>query len=110
MWKTVLVQDGEESGDPVILKDVWAVPHRRREGGFYEDFRGADHAPELRPHVDRSLLTVLCHGDVFLDTDRTVSDCTRSFDINNLTNIDDSLRQSRSVGSEDLPPTTNRKA
>lgn len=39
VWKTVFVQDGEESGEPVILKDVWPDSHRSREGDIYEDFR-----------------------------------------------------------------------
>lgn len=78
VWRAILFEDGKEYGDPVILKDVWADSHRRYEGEILEDIRSASLPADLQRLIEFSFLTVVCHGDVFLDPQRTILDCTRS--------------------------------
>lgn len=115
VWKATLVQDGEECGEPVILKDVWVDPDRRREGAILEDIRSVDRA-SFQDHVDLPFLTVICHGDVFLDTARTISDSTHALEHHNLAIIDAPLAprsqsgtQSSSAVPQSLPRTASRK-
>ena len=78
-WKAVEVIDGKECGRPVVLKDAWVDIARPQEGEttarVCEIARPAGPDSELQG----SFLTVDCHGDVYLDDERSVIDCTRRF-------------------------------
>ncbi|KAJ3552850.1 hypothetical protein NM688_g3932 [Phlebia brevispora] len=72
VWKAIEIQNGQETGDPVALKDAWVDSHREREGIIDSRIRSAPTTgPRLRA---MSLLTVLHHGDVFIGDaqDRTL--------------------------------------
>ncbi|KAJ3555679.1 hypothetical protein NM688_g2445 [Phlebia brevispora] len=74
VWKAVRINDGKAVGDPVALKDSWVSNRHDREGDvrarISESAAGSGHQTDL----ERSLLTVLAHGDVSVDG---VVDCTR---------------------------------
>lgn len=76
VWKAVLLEDGKEHGEPVVLKDVWVQPEGLSEGAKINAVHSAERVPVLREFVDVSFLTVLTHGDVFLDDARELRDRT----------------------------------
>lgn len=61
-----------EGSAPVVLKDTWIDEDREREGAIIERFRNAND-PALRAILVNSLLTVQCHGDVFVDGEPDVT-------------------------------------
>ncbi|KAJ3552849.1 hypothetical protein NM688_g3933 [Phlebia brevispora] len=75
VWKAVKVQDGQETGPPVALKDAWVDSHREREGTIDARIRSSAMTDSQKKGVAKGLLTVLCHGDVVIagTYDRTVS-------------------------------------
>lgn len=80
VWKAVLVEDGVEHGDHVVLKDCWVDNPRLSEGTITRTVRDAT-CPQDENNDDgrNPFLTVQCHGDVFLEHERATLDCTRSF-------------------------------
>lgn len=79
LWKAVHVEDGEESGPPVALKDYWVHPDYAREGDIIQSIGQDALALKDELLVKRNLLTVECHGDVFIGNDEPALDCTRTF-------------------------------
>ncbi|KAJ3554316.1 hypothetical protein NM688_g3173 [Phlebia brevispora] len=73
VWKAVKVENGEEVGEPVALKDSWVWEDRKREGHVDSSIRASCADDEQKAALGKSLLTVLAHGDVLIDgaTDRT---------------------------------------
>ncbi|KAF7795938.1 hypothetical protein EIP86_007105 [Pleurotus ostreatoroseus] len=65
VWRAVRIQDGQEIGEPVALKDAWVDYYLAQEGAIFEQVRLADRPPEHHSAED-FLLTVDCHGDVVL--------------------------------------------
>jgi len=69
----LLDTDGKETGDPVAIKDVWLDNDHDREGdimrAIYDDVSAED-----RITLRKYLLTMECHGDVFVNgkQDRTL--------------------------------------
>lgn len=78
VWKAVRIEDGEECGEAVVLKDAWADADLMAEGLILDKIRGFDCEPEKRDYIDTHFPTLLFHGDVFLDPGRTTLDCARS--------------------------------
>lgn len=76
VWKAVLVEDGKEVGSPVALKDAWVHPDGLSEGSKFQAVRSAEREAELNEFLDVCFLTVVTHGDVFLDQAREKRDCT----------------------------------
>ncbi|KAJ3559365.1 hypothetical protein NM688_g393 [Phlebia brevispora] len=78
VWKAIRLEDGEESGEPVALKDTWVEPEQQAEGTVIKAVRDAvslgnnNLADQVFPRVE-------WHGDVVLGDDRRILDCTRSF-------------------------------
>ena len=73
VWKAVEIVDGVEVGDPVALKDCWVDSHREREGTITARIRASPMNDEDKEQLHKVLITVLTHGDVFVDDacDRT---------------------------------------
>ncbi|KAF7790445.1 hypothetical protein EIP86_001400 [Pleurotus ostreatoroseus] len=82
VWKAILLADGKETGEPVILKDAWVHADCMPEGFVLEDIRKIDCDPEVQDYVNTSFPSPLFHGDVFVDPNRMDLDCTRSFSPN----------------------------
>ena len=79
VWDVILVEDGVEKLDQCgVLKDYWVDSDRTREGDALAQIIAADTTQELEDH----LLTVLAHGDVFIDeqVDNTRQIMTRGVD------------------------------
>ena len=79
VWKAVELVDGKEFGNPVVLKDVWVDIARPQEGETTQKVRDTRCFDDQEGGNQGSFLTVVCHGDVFLDEKRAVLDCTRFF-------------------------------
>ncbi|KAJ3524187.1 hypothetical protein NM688_g8604 [Phlebia brevispora] len=79
VWKVVRVEDGEEHGEPMVLKDTWVDTNRRREGTTLDEIRNAERIPDHQVFVDRIFLTREWDGDVFQDAARTIIDSTPDF-------------------------------
>ncbi|CCM05348.1 uncharacterized protein FIBRA_07562 [Fibroporia radiculosa] len=75
VWEAKRVEDGQECGDSVVLKDCWVDDDRLREGTIIKMIRESDIGAEGRNVLDEHLLTIICHGDVRVDGD--VVDHTR---------------------------------
>lgn len=73
VWKAIKTEHGHITGEPVALKDCWVDSHREREGIINARIRAAATLPTPAYIIPRSLLTVLCHGDVVVSgiEDRT---------------------------------------
>ncbi|KAJ3558270.1 hypothetical protein NM688_g1023 [Phlebia brevispora] len=79
VWMAVKVVDGQEIGDPVVLKDVWVDPNRRAEGASIEELCRAARDTEHQLDADSSFITVECHSDVYFDSKHgRLLDYTRS--------------------------------
>ena len=78
VWKAVSLEEGVELGEPVVLKDCWMERGRPSEGDIMERICATLRPPLGHDQPSLSLLTIECHGDVFLDDSRDVLDCTRS--------------------------------
>lgn len=42
VWKAVKIENGEEVGEPVVLKDAWVDHHRKREGTINSSTQESD--------------------------------------------------------------------
>lgn len=58
-----LESNGNEVGDPVVVKDIWMDDDRDREGDIIRKVCESL-SEEDRPLLDKHLLTVLSHGNV----------------------------------------------
>ena len=79
VWDVILVEDAMEKPDQSgVLKDYWVDSDRTREGDALAQIITADTTQELEGY----LLTVLAHGDVFIDEqpDNTRQITTRGVD------------------------------
>ncbi|KAF7797922.1 hypothetical protein EIP86_009129 [Pleurotus ostreatoroseus] len=82
VWKAVRVEDGQEVGEPVVLKDTWVNATGSFEGDILADL--VAHLPEDdQPKTRDCLPSVECHGKVYLDDDRTTVDNGCLFAISN---------------------------
>lgn len=66
VWKAVKIEDGQPTGDPVALKDVWVDRDREREGDIVSRVLQSDfltHQPKLKTMI----VPVDCHGDVLVE-------------------------------------------
>lgn len=77
VWSTVELKDGEECGEEVVLKDGWVDCERTPKGIITEEVHNADRGLHQGASDHGPFPTVICHGDVFVDKDRTQIDCTR---------------------------------
>ncbi|KAF7799143.1 hypothetical protein EIP86_010374 [Pleurotus ostreatoroseus] len=80
VWRAVRVEDGEEIGPPVALKDYWVYPNYAREGNVIQRLRQDASKSGDDDLVTRELVDVYWHGDVFVgdDDDSLVLDCTQN--------------------------------
>lgn len=67
VWTAVPIEDGEEIGEPVALKDAWVDLKRVQEGTILERVQLADRPPEYTQPSEDLFPTVDCHGDVVHD-------------------------------------------
>ncbi|CCL98316.1 uncharacterized protein FIBRA_00310 [Fibroporia radiculosa] len=83
VWEAQRLVDGKQREAPVVLKDCWIDDDRPREGDILEEVRRSHPDPEGRAFLDKHLLTVVCHGDVKIDTadDNTRMLMTRGRDV-----------------------------
>ncbi|KAJ3556307.1 hypothetical protein NM688_g2099 [Phlebia brevispora] len=67
VWKAVKLVDGEPTGDPVALKDVWVDSSRAYEGDVLSDFFSTDFASKEVENEDiqKHFITMQTHGAVF---------------------------------------------
>ncbi|KAJ3557299.1 hypothetical protein NM688_g1547 [Phlebia brevispora] len=79
VWKVVQVENGEERGNPMVLKDVWANPRRKREGTILDELRKADYSPYSRQDFECAYLSRVLDGDVFNGPASTNLDNTHMF-------------------------------
>ncbi|KAI0942787.1 hypothetical protein AcV7_010360 [Taiwanofungus camphoratus] len=83
VWEARKVVGNKEYGDPVALKDSWIDSDRDREGDLSASLRDSASSEEDREDIDARFLTVLHHGDVYIDgnADDTRTLMTRSMEI-----------------------------
>ncbi|OSX62315.1 hypothetical protein POSPLADRAFT_1143236 [Postia placenta MAD-698-R-SB12] len=70
VWEARELRNDEEYGPAVVLRDSWIDADRQNEGDILETFRSAKTEPDDEELIDQGLLSVVCHGDVFVDTQR----------------------------------------
>ncbi|PSR72489.1 hypothetical protein PHLCEN_2v11640 [Hermanssonia centrifuga] len=68
VWEVVHVVDGKMVGPHCVLKDVWIEADRPREGQTLLSIRNSRSSLRFKRQIDRHFLTVLCHGDVFVQS------------------------------------------
>lgn len=66
VWKVLKVENGTTIGEPAVLKDCWVNVLRSREGAINASIRASATNDEQREGLERALLSVLIHGDVFI--------------------------------------------
>ncbi|KAI0943406.1 hypothetical protein AcW1_002575 [Taiwanofungus camphoratus] len=83
VWEARKVVGNKEYSDPVALKDSWIDSDRDREGDLSASLRDSASSEEDREDIDARFLTVLHHGDVYIDgnADDTRTLMTRSMEI-----------------------------
>lgn len=79
VWKAVRLEDGEEIGPPVALKDSWVYTDYIREGDAIRCIRLNALASQDEELVTQMVPEVEWHGDVFIGGDEPALDCTRTF-------------------------------
>ncbi|KAJ3557297.1 hypothetical protein NM688_g1545 [Phlebia brevispora] len=103
VWKVVQVENGEERGHPMILKDVWVNPGRKREGTILEELRRADYSPYSRQDFECAYLSRVLDGDVFNGPASMNLDGTQAFGLEEESASDREKRSS----SADSPHSTS---
>lgn len=76
VWKVKTVfRNHRVSKTEFILKDSWVDSGRKREGKVLAEIRGSTKDTEVMAQLDEILLTMLMHGDAYIDgaIDQTVS-------------------------------------
>ncbi|KAI0922893.1 hypothetical protein AcV5_009760 [Taiwanofungus camphoratus] len=83
VWEARKVVGNKEYSDPVALKDSWIDSDRDRKGDLSASLRDSASSEEDREDIDAHFLTVLHHGDVYIDgnADDTRTLMTRSMEI-----------------------------
>lgn len=110
VWRAVLLKDGKETGEPVALKDTWVDDEGQSEGAKILAIRNTERTTTVFPDfVDHSFLNVQLHGNVFLDDDQTVPDCTRNFDSDVLPTLSASQTDQVITTKKDRQGRTSRK-
>lgn len=72
VWKAVEIRNGEECGEPVVLKDTWVSAVRDREGVVLLDVqKRASESEASQQAFSAGFLTILHHGDVYVDIEGT---------------------------------------
>ncbi|KAJ3559366.1 hypothetical protein NM688_g392 [Phlebia brevispora] len=79
VWKVVQIENGQECGSSMVLKDAWVDFDRKREGTALEELRAAEYAPYCQEDFDRAYLSREVDGDVFSDAGHTIPDSTHVF-------------------------------
>jgi hypothetical protein len=68
VFEAIEVDENDEKGAPVVLKDIWIDHDRMREGDILAQlYDKAD--DEDKKVVKKHYLTTICHGDVLVETD-----------------------------------------
>ncbi|KAI0946809.1 hypothetical protein AcW1_010386 [Taiwanofungus camphoratus] len=85
VWEAKKLENGEECGEPVALKDSWIDSDRTREGTLSKALRDSDASADFQDAMRRFLLTVICDGDVYIngEVDHTRTLMTRGQGIPN---------------------------
>ena len=109
VWKAVEVVNGEECGQAVVLKDAWVDTTRPREGETAEKVQSAKRPDDLPSTVQSSFVSVACHGDVFLDDERTLLDCTSCFSWKDDTIVCEKTPHHRTSRIDDSQETLSRR-
>ncbi|KAJ3559785.1 hypothetical protein NM688_g130 [Phlebia brevispora] len=99
VWKVIRIEDGHEVGEPVVLKEAWVDSHREREGFIQSRIRAAGASTEYAEALKKALVTVLCHGDVFVDG---AQDATRSLSEHDPSNVDNAADDSDLFGKRQV--------
>ncbi|KAF7799155.1 hypothetical protein EIP86_010386 [Pleurotus ostreatoroseus] len=76
VWCAVRLENGEEIGPPVALKDCWVNPGYTREGDIIRRIRQDALTPEDEEIVKRVFLDAQWHGDVSIGEDEPILDRT----------------------------------
>ncbi|PSS18944.1 hypothetical protein PHLCEN_2v3160 [Hermanssonia centrifuga] len=79
VWKAIKIEDGQECGEPVALKDSWIDAGRPREGYILTQMRGYNNPERLSGYAEKFFLTAECYGDVFVDRELGHVDAVRPF-------------------------------
>lgn len=79
VWRAVRIEDGEETGPVVVLKDCWVSPKIPREGENIRCIRKAIVAQDGHSAA-RFLLDVEWDGDVLVNGDEATPDSTLSLE------------------------------
>ncbi|KAJ3558269.1 hypothetical protein NM688_g1025 [Phlebia brevispora] len=66
VWEVMRVVQGVLVGPPLTLKDIWIDDDRPREADIYRELRKSAVTEEQKEILNRVLLEVECHGDVFI--------------------------------------------
>ncbi|EED78862.1 predicted protein [Postia placenta Mad-698-R] len=67
VWEVCIFDNDEEGDERFALKDQYIDADRQREGMIIEELRNAKTKKSIRDIIDRSLLTVERHGDVYVE-------------------------------------------
>lgn len=68
VWQVRRVgKDGKPTGEIRVLKDCWVGHHRKREGAILAEIRASARTDAQKKAFEKYLLTVECHGDVYID-------------------------------------------
>lgn len=67
VWLVRKMEDGVECGEPVVLKDSWVDSNLQMEGDNLNAIRNCETDPPTGDLLDKYLLTVSCHGKVYVD-------------------------------------------
>lgn len=76
VYRAIRVENGEEIGPPVDLKDTWVHPDCVREGDIIQRIREDALEAEDKELVEQYIPNVEFHGDVFIGDDEPALDCT----------------------------------
>lgn len=73
VWRVRKLLNGKVSGKTMVLKDCWIYSDQKREADVLEEIKASARDDDDRRVFNRHLLTVVCHGDVYIDeeTDST---------------------------------------
>ncbi|KAI0924108.1 hypothetical protein AcV5_010537 [Taiwanofungus camphoratus] len=67
VWEAKKLENGEECGEPVALKDSWIDSDRTREGILYGELRDSDTSTDFQEAMKTFIMTVICDGDVYIN-------------------------------------------
>ncbi|KAI0924857.1 hypothetical protein AcV7_007226 [Taiwanofungus camphoratus] len=67
VWEAKKLENGEECGEPVALKDSWIDSDRTREGALYGELRASDTSTDFQDAMKTFIMTVICEGDVYIN-------------------------------------------